>query len=63
MAAESAAATKSLSALPQDGRAYFTEPYWEMAQELEAATEAIDPSAVPFNGRAYFTEPYWNAGQ
>jgi hypothetical protein len=50
---------KGLSALPQDGRAYFTKPYWEMAAESAAAAPAKSLSALPQDGRAYFTEPYW----
>lgn len=50
------------SALPDDGRAYFTEPYWEMAKEAESAAPAIR-SALPDDGRAYFTEPYWEMGR
>ena len=53
---------RNLSAIPQDGRAYFTEPYWNMG-EVAAIAASKDLSALPQDGRAYYTEPYWNAGK
>jgi hypothetical protein len=55
------ATSGNLSAIPQDGRAYFTEPYWQQAAEdaAEHAALSTNLSAIPQDGRAYFTEPYW----
>ena len=51
----------NLSSLPQDGRATYTEPYWQAVAKHEAAS--TNPGALPQDGRAYFTESYWNPGQ
>jgi hypothetical protein len=58
-----AAATANLSAIPQDGRAYFSEVYWHMAEESASTAGVKSLNAPPDDGRAYFTEPYWNAGE
>ncbi len=51
---------RALSAIPQDGRAFYTEPYWKMAAELDSAAAAPRSlSALPQDGRAFYTEPYW----
>ena len=48
--------TSGLSAIPLDGRAYFTEPYWNMAAESESALAPA--SAAP--EFATYTDRYWN---
>ena len=48
---------RNLSALPQDGRAYFTEPYWQMGAGDANGTTAAEPEY------SYYTERYWLMGQ
>lgn len=53
---KSTAANTNRSALPQDGRAYFTEPYWEMGsvEKDEQPVTATEPEW------SFYTEQYWN---
>ncbi len=51
--------TSGLSAIPLDGRAYFTEPYWNMAAESESALAPA--SAAP--EFATYTDRYWNLAE
>ena len=44
----------NLSPLPQDGRAYFTEPYWNAAKEPKASLETGEEEW------SYYTERYWS---
>lgn len=55
------APASNLSPLPTDGRAYFTEPYWQAAAARAATSVNLSP--LPQDGRAYFTEPYWQAAE
>ena len=55
---------RALSAIPQDGRAFYTEPYWKMAAELDSVAAAPrNLSALPQDGRAFYTEPYWKMAE
>jgi hypothetical protein len=53
----SSATTGATSALPNDGRAYYTEPYWDMA------SEAAGVAPAPAETDAYFTEQYWKLAE